>query len=74
VDIHNQGAVPESIRDRFFERYVTYGKQYGTGLGTYSAMLIARAHGGNISFTTSREEGTHLLVTLPVDRDRGIGK
>jgi len=74
VDIHNQGAVPESIRDRFFERYVTYGKQYGTGLGTYSAMLIARAHGGNISFTTSREEGTHLLVTLPVDRDQGKGK
>ncbi len=65
VDIHNQGAIPESIRNNFFERYVTHGKQYGTGLGTYSALLIARAHGGDISFTTSEDEGTHLLVTLP---------
>ncbi len=65
VDIHNQGAIPESIRDRFFDRYVTYGKQYGTGLGTYSAMLITSAHGGEITFTTSEEEGTYLMVTLP---------
>jgi len=65
VDIHNQGVIPASIRDRFFDRYVTHGKQYGTGLGTYSAMLIARAHGGDITFTTSEEEGTHLFVTLP---------
>ncbi|RQD78518.1 PAS domain-containing sensor histidine kinase [Desulfonatronospira sp. MSAO_Bac3] len=66
VDIHNQGAVPANIRDRFFDRYVTHGKQYGTGLGTYSALLIARAHGGDITFTTSEEEGTHLFVTLPI--------
>ncbi|WP_291319751.1 PAS domain-containing sensor histidine kinase, partial [Desulfonatronospira sp.] len=56
VEIHNQGAIPESIRNNFFDRYVTFGKQYGTGLGTYSAMLITRAHGGEITFTTSEEE------------------
>ena len=66
VEIHNQGAIPESIRNKFFDRYVTFGKQYGTGLGTYSAMLITRAHGGEITFTTSEEEGTYLIVTLPV--------
>ncbi len=71
VDIHNKGTIPESIRDKFFERYVTYGKHYGTGLGTYSAMLVARVHGGEISFTTSREEGTHLIVKLTRAEDRG---
>lgn len=65
MDIHNLGIIPESIRDRFFERYVTCGKSRGTGLGTYSAALIARAHGGSIDFTSSEEEGTHLRVCLP---------
>ncbi|MFW5730739.1 MAG: PAS domain-containing sensor histidine kinase [Desulfonatronovibrionaceae bacterium] len=65
IDIHNQGTVPEEIRDRFFERYTTAGKTRGTGLGTFSARLMARAHHGDITFSTSREEGTHLYVRLP---------
>ena len=65
VTIHNAGAVPEIIRDRFFEKYVTSGKSYGTGLGTYSAQLIAGAHGGRIEFTSSEAEGTTVTVILP---------
>ncbi len=65
VDIHNMQAIPESVRDNFFHRYVTFGKKFGTGIGTYSAMLIARTHGGDIRFRTSEEKGTNLIVTLP---------
>ncbi|WP_051434765.1 sensor histidine kinase [Desulfonatronum lacustre] len=65
IDIHNFGAIPEDIRDHFFDRYVTYGKEHGSGIGTYSAMLIAKTHGGTIRFTTSEAEGTHLVVSLP---------
>jgi signal transduction histidine kinase len=65
VDIHNRGEVPEGVRDDFFKRYVTSDKQGGTGLGTYIAKLVAQAHGGDISYTTSPEEGTHVYVTLP---------
>ncbi|MDH5680711.1 MAG: PAS domain S-box protein, partial [Spirochaetota bacterium] len=65
ITLHNQGLVPESIRDSFFERYSTSGKEKGTGLGTYSARLIARTHGGEIRFTSSENEGTRLVVTLP---------
>ena len=65
ITIHNHGTVPESIRDRFFEKDVTAGKTYGTGLGTYSAQLIAKAHGGGITFTTSETEGTTVTVRLP---------
>jgi len=65
IDIHNPGAVPESIRERFFEKYATAGKPDGTGLGTYSARLIARAHGGSIAYSTSEAEGTTVTVILP---------
>ena len=65
ITIHNQGTVPESIRDRFFEKDATAGKMYGTGLGTYSAQLIAKAHGGFITFSTTETEGTTVTVLLP---------
>ena len=65
IAIHNAGAVPEAVRDRFFEKYATVGKVLGTGLGTYSAQLIAKAHGGHIGFTTSEAQGTRVTVVLP---------
>jgi len=65
IVIHNAGAVPEAVRGRFFEKYATSGKTCGTGLGTYSAQLIAKAHGGRIEFTTSEAEGTRVTVVLP---------
>ncbi len=65
IDIHNQGPIPEEIRSRFFDRFTSSGKKGGTGLGTYSAKLIAQGHGGDVSFTTSDEQGTHVIVTLP---------
>lgn len=68
--IHNLGTVPECLRDRFFEKYATSGKSYGTGLGTYSAELIAKAHGGSIEFETSEAEGTSVTVILPCPEDR----
>ena len=64
--VHNHGAIPEVIRNNFFDKYVTFGKPFGTGLGTYSAKLIAEAHGGQISFSTSEEDGTTILVSLPI--------
>lgn len=64
ISIHNQGAVPESIRDKFFDKYVTSGKSAGTGLGTYSAKLIAETQKGNIHMETSEESGTTISVTF----------
>ena len=49
VRIHNQGEVPEAMRDKFFDKFATAGKKGGTGLGTYTAKLISpnpgRGHG-----------------------------
>lgn len=66
IVVHNEGAIPESIRQNFFEKYITYGKSYGTGIGTYSAKLIAEAHGGQISFSTSEKDGTSVMISLPI--------
>ncbi|MBF0135262.1 MAG: HU family DNA-binding protein [Magnetococcus sp. DMHC-1] len=65
VAIHNFGVVPEAIRARFFDKYVTAGKATGTGLGTYSAMLIAKTQKGEIRMQTSEAEGTTVTVLLP---------
>lgn len=65
IRIHNTGAVPLEIRKRFFEKYVTAGKEGGTGLGAYSALLMARTHGGTIDMETSEEAGTAVTVSLP---------
>jgi signal transduction histidine kinase/DNA-binding NarL/FixJ family response regulator len=62
--IHNHGAVPEAIRATFFEKYATAGKAEGTGLGTYSARLMARTQDGDILMNTSEEEGTTLTWHL----------
>ena len=65
LTVHNPQSVPEAVRERFFEKFATYGKRFGTGLGTYSAKLIAEAHGGTIAMRTSDEDGTTVTVTLP---------
>ncbi|CAK0759862.1 histidine kinase [Gammaproteobacteria bacterium] len=62
--IHNAGAVPLALRDRFFEKYATEGKVGGTGLGTYSARLMARVQGGSLVMETADELGTSLTLGL----------
>ncbi|WP_243438899.1 sensor histidine kinase [Fundidesulfovibrio soli] len=69
IRVHNMGAVPECVRGRFFEKYATSGKPHGTGLGTYSARLVASAHGGGIGFSSSEAEGTTIEIIMPVPRE-----
>ncbi len=65
VSVHNAGAVPREIRGRFFEKFATSGKPRGTGLGTYSARLIARTLGGDIEMASDDASGTTVTVRLP---------
>jgi signal transduction histidine kinase len=64
IDIVNRGQVPPELEGRFFEKYATSGKTRGTGLGTYSARLIARAHGGDITMESQNGRVT-VSVWLP---------
>jgi PAS domain S-box-containing protein len=69
ISIHNDSPVPKAIRKRFFEKYATHGKKYGTGLGAYSARLMARTMGGDIEMETSQAHGTTLRVHIPAPED-----
>ncbi|WP_051261672.1 ATP-binding response regulator [Desulfovibrio inopinatus] len=66
ITVHNMGCVPALIRDRFFEKYVTAGKPGGVGLGAYTARLMARTLGGDVTMSTSVEHGTDVTVRLPL--------
>lgn len=66
VEIKNKGAAPAAIRERFFDKFVTHGKQGGTGLGTYSAKLLATAQNGSIKLDVSDADNTTtVIVALP---------
>jgi CheY-like chemotaxis protein len=68
VVLDNQGVVPATIRETFFEKFATAGKQGGTGLGTYSAKLLTEAQGGTIAMETSDAQNrTSITLTLPLD-------
>jgi len=64
IIIENVGTVPENIRKNFFEKYSTYGKESGMGLGTYSAKMIVQMHSGSIDLE-SRDNETRVIVQLP---------
>ncbi|GAB6058886.1 hypothetical protein JCM31598_20030 [Desulfonatronum parangueonense] len=65
--IRNRGAVPEPVRENFFQKYKTHGKQYGTGLGTYSARLMADTMGYGLAMETSDTDNSTTLVITAVD-------
>ena len=64
IAVRNKGSVPSQIRERMFEKYVTQGKSSGTGLGAYSARLVAESHGGSIALDASVEGETTITVKL----------
>jgi PAS domain S-box-containing protein len=68
AEVHNTGAIPAAMRATFFQKYATSGKSGGLGLGTYSARLMARVQGGDLTMRTSEEKGTTITVRLAASR------
>lgn len=74
ISIHNQTAVPDEVRETFFQKYATSGKRFGTGLGTYSAQLMAETQGGSISMDSTPESGTTVTLVFPSSGSSPIGE
>lgn len=69
--ITNSGTIPQAIRHRFFDKYVTSGKKGGTGLGTYSARLLTEVQMGRLSFELDEARNTTTLIWfMPVAPSR----
>ena len=62
--IENPGEVPAEIRSHFFDKFVTSGKKQGTGLGTYSAKLIAGVLNMDLQLDASLPGHTRLLLNF----------
>jgi signal transduction histidine kinase len=66
VSISDTGpGIPEIIRARIFEPFVTYGKKRGTGLGMAIAKSTVDAHGGRIWLESETGKGTTFHVEVP---------
>ncbi|MFD2369535.1 sensor histidine kinase [Brevibacillus sp. GCM10020057] len=75
--VHNNGnGIPEADLPYVFERFYRADKARsrdveGTGLGLAIAAQIVRMHKGQISVSSSREEGTLFTVVFPSNQRRG---
>jgi heavy metal sensor kinase len=69
VSVNDTGAgISESDLPHIFERFYRCDRsrsQPGTGLGLSLARAIARAHGGDITVTSSLNQGSTFTITLP---------
>jgi signal transduction histidine kinase len=61
----NGPGIPEAIRDRLFEPFVTAAKKGGTGLGLAIAQTVIEAHGGSISCSPRDGGGAAFTILLP---------
>jgi signal transduction histidine kinase len=61
----NGSGIAESIRQRLFHPFVSYGKENGTGLGLAVVQKIVQDHGGEISVKRTSEGRTIFCITLP---------
>ena len=64
----NGPGIPESIREDFFQPFVTYGKAGGTGLGLAVVQKIVRDHGGEVKVDATGKSGTTFKLILPLKR------
>ncbi|RYF37208.1 MAG: PAS domain-containing protein, partial [Comamonadaceae bacterium] len=59
--IHNPGDLAPEVARGFFDKYFSGGKSGGTGLGTYSARLMARVQQGDLALETGPGRGVALV-------------
>lgn len=73
LEVSDDGpGVPESVRERIFERFVRgsgdrpVAGASGSGLGLAIVQAVAQSHGGSVKLSDSPEGGAKFVVRLPV--------
>jgi signal transduction histidine kinase len=61
----NGTGIPDAVRARLFEPFVSSKGQRGTGLGLAVARKIAERHGGRLEVEQTSRKGTTFALVLP---------
>lgn len=59
-------GVSEKVLSNLGKRGVTYGKQYGSGLGLYYAKTTVKKFGGQLTIRSEQGKGTSVSLLFPV--------
>jgi signal transduction histidine kinase len=60
------GGMPEEVKKRIFEPFVTHGKKHGTGLGMAIVKKVIDDHKGKIEIDSEVGKGTTIRMFFPV--------
>ena len=62
----NGSGIPEHVRDKVFQPFVSYGKENGIGLGLAVVQKIIQEHGGQVNVESTDSSGTVFQLILPL--------
>lgn len=63
IQVHNEQPIPRLKRNQIFQQNSS-SKGHGRGQGTYSIKMLSEILGGDVSFTSSEQEGTTFSLRL----------
>jgi K+-sensing histidine kinase KdpD len=67
IEFKDSGSgMPEDVKARIFEPFMTYGKKHGTGLGMAIVKKVIDDHNGKIEIDSEMGKGTTIRILLPV--------
>ncbi len=58
-------GIPDSLKEKIFEPFMSHGKKEGTGLGLSITKKIIEDHGGTIRVESELGEGADFIITFP---------
>jgi signal transduction histidine kinase len=59
-------GIPEKVREKLFQPFVSHGKENGTGLGLTVVQKIVQDHGGDVFVESAAAGHTVFKIVLPV--------
>jgi K+-sensing histidine kinase KdpD len=66
IEFKDSGTgMPEEVRKKIFEPFMTYGKKHGTGLGMAIVKKVIDDHQGKIEIESEMGKGTTIRILLP---------
>ncbi len=71
IEVTDNGpGIPDQLRQRLFQPFVTAARADGSGLGLAIARELARAHGGDVTLVRSDASGTQFRIEIPDREDK----